>query len=230
MSPPDFSPCSVLIGPAKTACDDAGKIVHGAGAVGSFVSDPLGSLAKACADAATWPDNIKVAVNISPTQLKGGKLLQGVIMALAASGMPASRLELEITETVLMQDSFATLATLHQLHDLGVRIAMDDFGTGYSSLSYLKSFPFDNIKIDRSFIDGISEKEDCIAIVQAVTNMAQQLNIKTTAEGVETTQQLEKVRELGCTEMQGYIFSPPRPVAEISRLFLPRAEKAASAA
>ena len=187
-------------------------------------------LRRACADAATWPDNIKVAVNISPTQLKGGKLLQGVIMALAASGMPASRLELEITETVLMQDSFATLATLHQMHDLGVRIAMDDFGTGYSSLSYLKSFPFDNIKIDRSFIDGISEKEDCIAIVQAVTNMAQQLNIKTTAEGVETTQQLEKVRELGCTEMQGYIFSPPRPVAEISRLFLPRAEKAASAA
>lgn len=187
-------------------------------------------LRQACADAAAWPDDIKVAVNISPTQLNSGKMLQVVIMALAASGIPASRLELEITETVLMQNTFATLATLHQLRDLGVRIAMDDFGTGYSSLSYLKSFPFDTIKIDRSFIEGISEKDDCIAIVQAITNMARQLNVKTTAEGVEREQQLEKVRELGCTDMQGYIFSPPRPVAEILRLFRSHAARAEHAA
>lgn len=187
-------------------------------------------LRQACADAAAWPDDIKVAVNISPTQLNSGKMLQGVIMALAASGITASRLELEITETVLMQNTFATLATLHRLRDLGVRIAMDDFGTGYSSLSYLKSFPFDTIKIDRSFIEGISEKDDCIAIVQAITNMARQLDIKTTAEGVEREQQLEKVRELGCTDMQGYIFSPPRPVAEILRLFRSRAARAENAA
>ena len=187
-------------------------------------------LRRACADAATWPDDIKIAVNLSPAQLAGGKLLPMVVSALAASGIPGGRLELEITETLLMQNTFATLATLHQLRDMGVRIAMDDFGTGYSSLSYLKSFPFDNIKIDRSFIEDISETDDCASIVQAVTNMAQQLNMKTTAEGVETEQQLEKVRELGCTEMQGYIFSPARPAAEISRLFLSRAVKAASAA
>jgi diguanylate cyclase (GGDEF)-like protein len=181
-------------------------------------------LRQACADAATWPDGVKVAVNLSPTQLIGGKLLPVVINALAASGISASRLELEITESVLMQNTFASLAMLHQLRDIGVRIAMDDFGTGYSSLSYLRSFPFDKIKIDRSFIEGISEENDCAAIVEAVIDMAHRLNMTTTAEGIETVEQREKVRELGCTELQGYLFSRPKSLAEILPLLAPRAE------
>ena len=166
-------------------------------------------LQRACADAATWPDDIKVAVNISPVQLASGKLTDTVVGALASSGLPARRLELEITETVLTQNTFAALATLHRLRQLGLRIAMDDFGTGYSSLSYLRSFPFDNIKIDRCVIECISEKDASFAIVRAITNMAQHLNMTTTAEGVETEEQREKARELGCTEMQGYLFSRP---------------------
>jgi len=187
---------------------------------------PLGEwvLRQACADAATWPDGIKVAVNLSPAQLIGSKLLPAVVNALASSGISASRLELEITETVLMRNTFASLAMLHQLRDIGARIAMDDFGTGYSSLSYLRSFPFDKIKIDRSFIEGISEENDCAAIVEAVIDMAQRLNMTTTAEGIETVEQREKVRELGCTELQGYLFSRPKPLAEILPLLAPRAE------
>ena len=123
-----------------------------------------------------------------------------------------------------MQNTFATLATLHQLHDLGVRVSLDDFGTGYSSLSYLRSFSFDKIKIDRSFIEDVSEKDDCGAIVHAVTNMAQRLNMTTVAEGIETEEQREKVHELGCVQMQGYLFSRPRPLAEIVPLFTPRVE------
>jgi len=188
------------------------------------------ALRQACAQAASWPDHIKVAVNLSPVQLKGGKLVGVVVNALATSGLPACRLELEITENVLVQNTFATLTTLHQLRKLGVRISMDDFGIGYSSLSYLRSFPFDNIKIDRSFIREISERDDCVAIVRAVTNMARDLNMTTIAEGVETEQQRQKVRELGCTEMQGYLFSRPRPANEIVRLFQQRAERTASAA
>ena len=196
---------------------------------------PLGEwvLRQACADAATWPDGIKVAVNLSPAQLIGSKLLPAVVNALASSGISASRLELEITETVLMRNTFASLAMLHQLRDIGARIAMDDFGTGYSSLSYLRSFPFDKIKIDRSFIEGISEENDCAAIVEAVIDMAQRLNMTTTAEGIETVEQREKVRELGCTELQGYLFSRPKPLAEILPLLAPCAEmveRAASAA
>jgi EAL domain-containing protein (putative c-di-GMP-specific phosphodiesterase class I) len=187
-------------------------------------------LRQACADAATWPDGVKVAVNLSPTQLIGGKLLPVVINALAASGISASRLELEITESVLMQNTFASLSMLHQLRDIGVRIAMDDFGTGYSSLSYLRSFPFDKIKIDRSFIEGISEENDCAAIVEAVIDMAHRLNMTTTAEGIETVEQREKVRELGCTELQGYLFSRPKPLAEILPLLAPRAEMVECAA
>src|SRR5262249_47339381 len=157
-----------------------------------------------CSDAAAWPEDIKVAVNLSPAQLVDGKLLQVVVGALAASRLAARRLELEITETVLMQNTFATLTTLHQLRDLGVRIVMDDFGVGSSSLSYLRSFPFDSIKIDRSFIADISAEDDCGTIVRAITDMAQGLKITTIAEGVETEEQREKVRELGCTAMQGY--------------------------
>jgi diguanylate cyclase (GGDEF)-like protein len=188
------------------------------------------SLRQACADAAGWPDHIKVAVNLSPLQLAGKNLVQTVISALAGSGLPSSRLELEITETVLMRNTFATLDMLRQLRELGVRIAMDDFGTGYSSLSYLQSFPFDKIKIDRSFINDLSENDISLAIVRAIITLADSSGMTTTAEGVETEQQMERVRELGCTEMQGYLFSAARPAAEISQLCRSRGRRTASAA
>jgi EAL domain-containing protein (putative c-di-GMP-specific phosphodiesterase class I) len=193
---------------------------------------PLGDwvMKQACRDAAEWPSDKKVAVNVSAVQLSGTKLVPAVAGALAESGLDPGRLELEFAETVLMQNAGMILPTLGQLHDLGVRIAMDDFGIGYSSLNYLRSFPFDNIKIDRSFIEGLAADNDCVAIVQAVTNLAQRLEMTTTAEGIETEQQRQKVRELGCTEMQGYLFSPPRPVEEINRLFLSPIGQTASAA
>jgi EAL domain-containing protein (putative c-di-GMP-specific phosphodiesterase class I) len=138
-----------------------------------------------------------------------------VVSALAASGLSADRLELEITENSLLQDSEATLSTLYQLRALGVRIAMDDFGTGYSSLSYLQSFPFDKIKIDRSFVKDIADDVGSLNIVRAVTAMAKGLGMTTTAEGVETQEQLDTVIAEGCTEIQGYVFSRPMPAAEI---------------
>jgi EAL domain-containing protein (putative c-di-GMP-specific phosphodiesterase class I) len=144
--------------------------------------------------------------------------------------LSAGRLELEITEAVLLQNSEATLATLHRLRELGVRIAMDDFGTGYSSLSYLRSFPFDKIKIDRSFINDIDEKDESGAIVQAVTSLASRLKIVTTAEGVETHAQLRMVQDLGCTEMQGYFYSRPVPAKDLARFFSPPRGAAGSAA
>ena len=174
----------------------------------------------ACYEAATWPDDIRVAVNVSPVQFKSGNLVQMVINALAGSRLPARRLELEITEAVLIRDDETTLATLHQLRELGVRIAMDDFGTGYSSLSYLQRFPFDKIKIDRSFIKDVAEKDGSLAIVQAVINIAKSRNITTVAEGVETEQQVELLRTLGCTEMQGYFFSPAISAVKLSKLVL----------
>jgi EAL domain-containing protein (putative c-di-GMP-specific phosphodiesterase class I) len=149
--------------------------------------------------------------------------------ALAESGMAATRLQLEITESVLMQNTFATLATLHQLRALGVQIAMDDFGTGYSSLSYLRSFPFDKIKIDRSFVEDLSNGAEPLAIVRAIASLAKSLSMISTAEGVETQQQFEKLQSVGCTEMQGYIFSQARPAEEIVKLFLQRGEKATAA-
>jgi EAL domain-containing protein (putative c-di-GMP-specific phosphodiesterase class I) len=173
---------------------------------------------KACADAAQWPDNVSVAVNLSPTQLSSKNLLPTVLNALATSRLPAHRLELEITETVLMQDTEVTLRTLHQLRALGIRIAMDDFGTGYSSLSYLRSFPFDKIKIDRCFINGLGDSSESGAIVRLVTELADSLSMTTTAEGVETREQLDRVRELGCTDVQGYFYSRPVPVRELLNL------------
>ena len=181
-------------------------------------------LTTACAEAATWPDHIRVAVNVSPVQFRSQTLALKVAAALAASGLPANRLELEITEAVLIRDDEAALALMHQLRKLGVRIALDDFGTGYSSLSYLQRFPFDKIKIDRCFIKGIAEPDGSPSIVQAVVNIAAERNMTTTAEGVETEQQLEILRKLGCTEMQGYLFSPAIPASDILQLFLsPRA-------
>src|SRR5262249_53072340 len=143
---------------------------------------------------------------------------------------PAHRLELEITETVLMSNTFATLTTLHHLRKLGVRIALDDFGTGYSALSYLRCFPFDKIKIDRSFISNLVEEDNSRAIVQAVVNLARDLNMTTTAEGIETEEQMCTVRDLGCREMQGYFFSRPQPAADIARMLAPPAVPAAGPA
>jgi|tagenome__1003787_1003787.scaffolds.fasta_scaffold20884621_1 diguanylate cyclase (GGDEF)-like protein len=181
---------------------------------------PLGEkiLRQACTEAAGWPDDIKVAVNLSPVQFKSKTLALAVISALASSGLPPHRLELEITESVLLQDSELTLTTLHQLRALGVRIAMDDFGTGYSSLSYLRSFPFDKIKIDQSFVRDMSGKEDSIAIVRAVAGLGKNLGMATTAEGVETQEQLRYLRQEGCTEVQGYLFSRPMPARNIRHL------------
>jgi diguanylate cyclase (GGDEF)-like protein len=187
------------------------------------------ALRQACLTAAGWPGRIAVAVNLSSAQVKAETLVLQVTAALAASGLAPDRLELEVTESVLMQDTVETLATLHHLRELGVRIAMDDFGTGYSSLSYLRTFPFDKIKIDKSFIDHIANKEDCVTIVQAVTTMAQRLSMTTVAEGVETDDQRQKLSELGCTEMQGYLFSRPQPVGELMRM-LQASSRAVSAA
>jgi diguanylate cyclase (GGDEF)-like protein len=174
---------------------------------------PIGEwvLRQACAAATTWPDHISVAVNLSPVQFKNRGLVDQVKAALADTGLRPNRLELEITESVLLIDSKATLAILHQLRDMGVRLSMDDFGTGYSSLSYLLSFPFDKIKIDRSFVGDSSNTAGARAIVKAVVDLGQSLGMAITAEGVETAQHLALVRELGCTELQGFLFSKPLP-------------------
>jgi len=184
----------------------------------------------ACAEAAGWPDHIRVAVNVSPVQFKSRTLALNVATALASSGLAACRLELEITETVLIRDDEAALGMLHQLRELGVRIALDDFGTGYSSLSYLQRFPFDKIKIDRCFVKNLAGPEGSSSIVQAVVNIAAASHMTTTAEGVETEPQMRLLRELGCTEMQGYLFSPAIPAAEIRALLRSHRDGAASAA
>jgi diguanylate cyclase (GGDEF)-like protein len=175
-------------------------------------------LKQACTRAAHWPPELKIAVNLSPAQFRRPGLVETVVEALNASGLPADRLELEITESSLLQNSEATLGMLYQLRELGVRIAMDDFGTGYSSLSYLQSFPFDKIKIDRSFVKDITDGIGSLNIVRAVTAMARGLGMTTTAEGVETPEQLEMIRAEGCTEMQGYLFSRPIPAREVDEL------------
>ena len=182
---------------------------------------PLGEwvLKTACNETVNWPDHVKVAVNLSPTQLTNRNLVEVVKKALAESGLDACRLQLEITETVLLQNTFATLARLHELRKLGAQIALDDFGTGYSSLSYLRSFPFDKIKIDQSFIQDMSNGAEPLAIVNAVAGLAKCLNMISTAEGVETQQQMDTVQSIGCTEMQGYLFSRARPAKEIAQFF-----------
>ncbi len=181
---------------------------------------PLGDwvLRQACRDAAAWPGRLSVAVNLSAAQFRNPTLALSVVSALGGSGLAANRLELEITETVLLQDDRSVVETLHQIRELGVRISMDDFGTGYSSLSYLRSFPFDKIKIDRSFIRELGKTDDCIAIIRAVARLGSNLGMTTIAEGIETQEQLELVRAEGCTHAQGYLFSPPRPVSEVPKL------------
>jgi diguanylate cyclase (GGDEF)-like protein len=198
VSPADFIPLA----------EEIGVIIQ----IGEWV------LREACRYAVSWPEPLKVAVNISTIQFKDHNLVRTVIQALRDSGLDPTRLELEITESVMITDFDAALAVLHQLRKLGVSISMDDFGTGYSSLSYLRSFPFDKIKIDQSFVRELGQKSDCTAIIRAVTGMCDSLGITSTAEGVETPRQLRLLQAERCTEIQGYIFSRPRPAREIAAL------------
>ena len=181
---------------------------------------PLGEwvLRQACRDAASWPGGTSVAVNVSPLQLRHRGFAGTVVAALAASGLAAARLELEITESVLLDDTEANLETLHGLRGLGVRISMDDFGTGYSSISYLRRFPFDKIKIDRSFVRDCAASPDAGAIIRAIVGLGASLGITTLVEGVETEPQLAAIRAEGAREVQGFLFSPPRPAAEAAAL------------
>jgi diguanylate cyclase (GGDEF)-like protein len=188
--------------------EETGMIV----AIGEWV------LHTACFEAENWPDDITIAVNLSPVQFKKGDLVGTVQAALAASGLRPERLELEITESVFLRDTVGTLTTLHQLRAMGIGVALDDFGTGYSSLSYLHSFPFSKIKIDQSFVRGLMTNKESISIVRAVTGLGESLGIKTIAEGVETLTQLDRLRLEGCTEVQGYFFSRPTPAGDVPAL------------
>jgi diguanylate cyclase (GGDEF)-like protein/PAS domain S-box-containing protein len=210
ISPADFIPVA----------EDIGLIVT----LGEWV------LRKACAEAAKWPSDIKIAVNLSPVQFRSRNIVQIVIAALAYSGLSPLRLELEITESLFLAETEANLVILHQLRALGVRISMDDFGTGYSSLSYLRSFPFDKIKIDRSFVKDLVGRPDCVAIVRAISGLGRSLNITTTAEGVETVDQLDWLRAEGCNEVQGFLFSAAKPAAEVEALLLRFGQRASKAA
>ena len=199
VSPVDFVPVA----------EDTGLIVP----IGAWV------IREACAEAARWPEQIRIAVNVSPVQFHRGALHETIVGALAASGLAPGRLEVEITESIFLEGSEATLRLLHALRSIGVRVALDDFGTGYSSLSYLQSFPFDKLKIDRSFIHNLLTREGASAIVRAITELAHALNIETTAEGVEETAQLMELRAHGCSSVQGFLFAEPMTAADVDRLF-----------
>ena len=194
------------------------KFIPLAEASGMIVPIGAWALRRACAEAATWPDHLSVAVNLSAVQFRTPGLVQSVRSALDTSGLAPNRLELEITESAMMEYSGGTLQTLHDLRALGVRIAMDDFGTGYSSLSYLQRFRFDKIKIDQSFVRGLADQEGCGAIVRAVAGLGRSLGIETVAEGIETEAQFRQVRADGCEQGQGFLFSRPLAAAEIPAL------------
>jgi diguanylate cyclase (GGDEF)-like protein len=199
-----------LISPAEfiPVAEETGNIVS----IGEWV------LNEACRTAAHWPANVRVAVNLSPIQFKKPGLVDQVAKALAASGLPAGRLELEITESLLLAETDQTIEILHKLRALGTRISMDDFGTGYSSLSYLRAFPFDKIKIDRSFMNERAPRGESLAIIKAVIGLGQNLGMSTTAEGIETEEQLQAVRDQGCDEVQGFLFSAPLPSSGVDAL------------
>ena len=190
-----------LVSPAAfiPLAEDTGMIV----ALGEWVLD------RACRDAAAWPSHLSVAVNLSPVQIRNGNLVEVVKRALASSGLAASRLELEVTESVLLEHNAQNVKVLRELQELGISIVLDDFGVGYSSMSYLLSFPFNKIKIDRTFVAELPRRQDCAAIVSAVSGLARSLNIETTAEGVETAEQALLLRAAGCTLAQGYLFGRP---------------------
>jgi diguanylate cyclase (GGDEF)-like protein len=203
-------PARGLVAPSEfiPLAEETGMIV----AIGEWV------LRTACFEAKNWPTDISIAVNLSPIQFKQGDLAAIVKEALNASGLQPDRLELEITETVLLQNTVGTLAALHELRAIGVAVALDDFGTGYSSLSYLRSFPFDKIKIDQSFVHDLVKDKEALSIVRAITGLGHGLRMRTTAEGVETQEQLDMLRQEGCTEIQGYFFSRPLPAGEVPLL------------
>jgi len=204
------SPTRGLVSPADfiPIAEEVGLIIQ----IGEWV------LHAACREAATWPKPLKVAVNISATQFSGGNLVQTVAQALEESGLDSARLELEITESVMIQDLDSALSLLHRIKKLGVSISMDDFGTGYSSLGHMRSFPFDKIKIDQSFVREIGKKAESTAIIRAVTGMCDSLGITVTAEGVENLQQLDLLRAERCTEIQGHLVSKPRRAQDIPDL------------
>ncbi|MDJ0932981.1 EAL domain-containing protein [Breoghania sp.] len=189
VSPAEFIPLS----------EEIGLIVE----IGAWV------LEEACREASRWPEEVKIAINLSPVQFRNNEVVEAVAHALGVSRIAPERVELEITESVLLQDSDANLQSLRDLKSLGIQIAMDDFGTGDSSLSYLQKFPFDKIKIDQSFVRTLSERPEANAIIRALTGLGRSLAIDTTAEGVETEEQLEHLRSEGCTQVQGYLFSCP---------------------
>ena len=191
--------------------------------------NPIGTwvLRQACADAASWPDHVKVAINLSAVQFTNLRLVEDVAATLAASGLAPHRLELEITETAMLHDTDAVVATLHQLRGMGIRIALDDFGTGFSSLSYLRRFPFSKVKIDQSFVASLGVAADCDTIVAALVDLCNRLGMATTSEGVETEAQMRLLAEFGCTEAQGYLFSRAVPIEQVAELYAtPYREKA----
>ena len=207
-----FHPEKGMISPVEfiPLAEETGLIVQ----VGEWV------LHEACRAAQEWPDDLSVAVNISPKQFLAPGLASTILQALGNSGLPAKRLELEITESIFIADVERTLGTLHSLRDLGVRIALDDFGTGYSSLSYLRSFPFDKVKIDQSFVRDLNEKgNNAHAVIRAITTLADALGMETLAEGVESSEQFDILRAEGCRYVQGYLLSKPLPSSEISALW-----------
>ncbi|MDX7952934.1 EAL domain-containing protein [Lichenihabitans sp. Uapishka_5] len=206
ISPADFIPLA----------EEIGLIVG----IGEWV------LRTACREAVGWPIPASIAVNVSPVQFKTGKLAETVFSVLAQTGLAPGRLELEITEGALLDETNLVLKTLHAVRDIGVRVSMDDFGTGYSSLSYLRRFPFDKIKIDQSFVRGLGDGRDCEAIVRAVASLGASLGMRTTAEGVETPEQLARVRAEGCTEVQGYLTGRPLTAADATTLLLAETGKA----
>ena len=179
--------------------------------------EPLGQwiLQRACTDAASWPESIKVAVNLSAGQFRTGALFDVILCALVESGLPPERLELEITESLLLQNKESNVRVIQQLKNIGITIALDDFGTGYASLSYLLMFPFDKIKIDKSFTQGLLTRSDCMAVVASILTLARGLDIAVTAEGVETNPQFELLRSQGVNYVQGYLLGRPRPLAEL---------------
>jgi len=197
ISPEEFIPIA----------EEFGHIV----AIGEWV------LRTACDEAASWPSHLRLAVNLSPVQFEDGTLSEIVLDALTISGLDANRLELEITETLLLTDSESNLTVLERLRKLGIRIALDDFGIGYSSLSYLRQFHFDKLKIDRSFVRDLPESDAARAIVTAIIGLGSSFNIGITAEGVETQDQLDFLRERGCQEVQGFFIARPCPAEEIFR-------------
>ena len=207
-------PTRGLVSPVEfvPVAEDTGLIVP----IGAWV------IREAAQQAARWPEHVRVAVNVSAVQFHRGSLNDTILRALADSGLLPNRLEVEITESIFLEGGEATLRLLHSLRSLGVRIALDDFGTGYSSLSYLQSFPFDKLKIDRSFIQNLLTREGASAIVHAITELANALGIETTAEGVEETAQLMELRAHGCSSVQGYLFSEPMTALDVDRLFSER--------